>query len=218
MARIDFSYLQIGHVPLLLIVLYYALILFAAFVHLRRPILKRGLCTALAMAVLVLPGPDEMAADPPRPPASDLSRRRARPSHPGRNCPAQTNLLFDAGSLYGKDVGARIVIPSWTTSESAVCTPSSPSHHDVDHINGIPEVVDLRRVDRVYLGDTFFDQSPTAADDGASDCSTWRQAASKSSTSRRRSRRPRTGPQCSGPPRTPQRGSSSAKTTSPSSA
>jgi competence protein ComEC len=35
MAWIDFSYLQIGHVPLLLIVLYYTLILFTAFVYLR---------------------------------------------------------------------------------------------------------------------------------------------------------------------------------------
>ena len=46
MAKIDPSYILIGHVPLVLILLYYALILVAAFIHLRRPVVKRGpLCT-----------------------------------------------------------------------------------------------------------------------------------------------------------------------------
>ena len=53
MAQIDFSYLQMGHVPLLLIVLYYFLIFFVAYVHLRRPLLKRSLCLVLVLLVVV---------------------------------------------------------------------------------------------------------------------------------------------------------------------
>ena len=80
--------------------------------------------------------------------------------------PGTMNILFDAGSMYNKRRrGADRRCPSWTTSESAVCMPSSPSHHDMDHINGMPEVVDLRRVDRVYLGRHVLRQSQTAADD-----------------------------------------------------
>jgi competence protein ComEC len=36
------------------------------------------------------------------------------------------------------------------------------SHHDIDHINGVPEVVDRRRVDHVYADDTFLVRSQTS--------------------------------------------------------
>jgi competence protein ComEC len=159
MAWADFSYIQIGHVPLWLIVLYYALILFAAFAHLRRPILKRGLCAALAVAVIV--------------PVGFLKWQRTCRDCLSLTCldvghgqailaqlPGTTNLLFDAGSLYNKDIGARIVVPFLDYSGIGRLHAIVASHHDVDHINGIPEIVDLRRPDCAYLGSTFFDQSP----------------------------------------------------------
>jgi competence protein ComEC len=159
MARIDFSYLQIGHVPPLLIVLFYVLILFAAFVHLRRPIFKRGLCTILALMLVI--------------PLGIMKWQRTHRDHLSLTCldvghgqailaqlPGTTNLLFDAGSLYGKDVGARIVVPFMDYIGIGRVHTIIASHHDVDHINGIPEVVDLRPVDRVCLGDTFFAQPP----------------------------------------------------------
>jgi competence protein ComEC len=160
MAWADFSYIQIGQVPLWLIVGYYALILFAAFAHLRRPVLKKGLCTALALVVIV--------------PLGFLKWQRTHRDHLRLTCldvghgqailaqlPGTTNLLFDAGSLYNKDIGARIVTPFLDYIGIGRLHAIIASHHDVDHINGIPEIVDLRRVDRVHLGDTFFDQSPT---------------------------------------------------------
>jgi competence protein ComEC len=159
MAQIDFSYIQIGHVPLLLIVLYYALILFAAFVHLRRPVLKRSLCLALALMVVL--------------PLGWMKWQRTYRHQLVLTCldvghgqailaqlPGTTNLLFDAGSLYGKDVGARIVTPCMDYLGLGRLHAIIAGHHDVDHINGIPEVVGLRPVERVYLGDTFFAPSP----------------------------------------------------------
>ena len=159
MAWVDFSYIQIGHVPLLLIVLYYALILFAAFVHLRRPIVKRGLCVALALVVIVPLGFlkwQRTHRDDLRLTCLDVGHGQAILAQ----LPGTTNLLFDAGSLYNKDIGARIVTPFMDYSGIGRLHAIIASHHDVDHLNGIPEVVDLRRVDRVYLGGTFFDQSP----------------------------------------------------------
>jgi competence protein ComEC len=159
MAQIDFSYLQIGHVPLLLIVLFYGLILFVAFVHLRRPAVKKGLCAALALMIVV--------------PLVSLKWQRTRRDHLSLTCldvghgqailaqlPGTANLLFDAGSLYGKDVGARIVVPFMDYAGIGRLNAIVASHHDVDHVNGIPEVVDFRRVNHVYLGDTFFSPSP----------------------------------------------------------
>jgi competence protein ComEC len=159
MARIDFSYIQIGHVPLLLIVWYYALILFAAYVHLRRPILKRGLCTLLALMLVLSLGymkwqrthRDRLSLT-----CLDVGHGQAILAQ----FPGTANLLFDAGSLYNKDVGARIVTPFMDYIGIGRLHAIIASHHDVDHINGIPEVVDFRTVDRVCLGDTFFTQSP----------------------------------------------------------
>ncbi len=161
MARIDVSYLQIGHVPLPLIVLYYALILFAAFIYLRRPVLKRGLCAALALMVVL--------------PLGLMKWQRTHRNHLSLTCldvghgqailaqlPGTMNLLFDAGSLYGKDVGARIVVPFLDYAGIGRLHGVIAGHHDVDHINGIPEVVGLRPVERVYLGDTFFTESATS--------------------------------------------------------
>jgi competence protein ComEC len=159
MAKIDFSYIQIGHVPLLLIVLFYALILFAAFGHLPHPMLKRGLCIALALTIVI--------------PLGLMKWQRTHRDRLSLTCldvghgqailarlPGTTNLLFDAGSLFGKDVGARIVIPFMDYVGIGRLHAIVASHHDIDHINGIPEVVSFRRVNRVYLGDTFFAQSP----------------------------------------------------------
>jgi competence protein ComEC len=161
MAQIDFSYLQIGHVPLLLIVLYYALVLFVAFVHLPRPALKKGLCAALAVMIVV--------------PLVSLKWQRTYRNHLSLTCldvghgqailaqlPGTTNLLFDAGSLYGKDMGARIVVPFMDYAGIGRLHAIVASHHDIDHLNGIPEVVDFRRVNHVYLGDTFFAPSSTS--------------------------------------------------------
>jgi len=155
MARLDFSYVLIGHVPLLLIVLYYILILFAAFVYLRRPLLKTGLCTALALMLLV--------------PLGVLKWQRTHRNHMRLTCldvghgqailaqlPGTTNILFDAGSLYGRDIGARVVVPFLDYLGIGRLQAIVASHHDLDHINGIPEVADLRHVGGVYLDDTFF--------------------------------------------------------------
>jgi competence protein ComEC len=161
MARLDFSYLQIGHVPLLLIAFYYGSILFVVFVHLRRPVLKRSLCTALVMLLVV--------------PLGLMKWQRTHREYLSLTCldvghgqailaqlPGTTNLLFDAGSLYNKDVGARIVLPCLDYLGLGRLDAVVASHHDVDHINGIPEVVGLRPVGRVYLGDMFFAPAPAS--------------------------------------------------------
>jgi competence protein ComEC len=161
-ARIDFSSTLIGHVPLVLVLLYYALVLFVAFVYLRRPVLKTVLCAAMT-AVLLLS-------------LVSMKWHRTHRDHLSLTCldvghgqavlvqlPGTSNILFDAGSMYVNDVGTRVVLPCLDYLGISRLHAIVLSHHDIDHINGVPEVVDRRRVDRVYVGDAFLAQAQTAA-------------------------------------------------------
>ncbi len=158
MAEIDLSYILIGQVPVLLILLYYALILFTAFVHLRRHTVKRALCTAMLLMLLV--------------PLGVLKWQRTYRNHLSVTCldvghgqailarfPGMMNVLFDAGSLYGSDIGTRIVLPFLDHEGIGRLHAVVVSHRDIDHINGLPEVVDRRSVDRVCLDETSFTES-----------------------------------------------------------
>ncbi len=162
MARVDFSYLQVGHVPLLLIVFCYLLVLFVIFAHLRRPVLKTSLCTALVVLLVIPLGLTKWQ----RTHRDDLCLTCLDVGHGQAilaQLPGTTSLLFDTGSLYGKDVGARIVIPCLDYLGLGRLDAIVASHHDVDHIDGIPEVVGFRPVGRVCLGDTFFAPEPGSA-------------------------------------------------------
>jgi len=55
-ARLDIGQILIGHVLLELIILYYCLILFTAFVYFRRPLLKKAICTSMALTIIVFLG------------------------------------------------------------------------------------------------------------------------------------------------------------------
>jgi len=153
-AAIDFSSTLTGHVPLALVVLYYVLILFAAFVSLRRPALKRALCTGM---VLVLLGS-----------LSVMKWQRTHRDHLSLTCldtghgqavlvqlPGTSNILFDAGSMDVSDIGTRAVLPYLDYIGINRLHAVILSHHDIDHINGVPEVVDRRRIDHVYADDPF---------------------------------------------------------------
>jgi competence protein ComEC len=160
-ARIDFSSTLIGHVPLVLILLYYALVLFATFVYLKPPLLKRGLCAVMAIVLLCSLGL--------------MKWHRTHRDHLSLTCldvghgqailvqlPGTMNILFDAGSMYISDVGTRVVLPFLDYIGVSRLHAVVLSHHDIDHINGVPEVVDRRRVDHVYAGDAFLAQAQTA--------------------------------------------------------
>jgi competence protein ComEC len=158
MAAIDPFYLLIGRVPLVLILLYYALVFFAAFVHLRRPLVKRVVCSALLLVLLTSLG--------------TMKWQRTHRSYLSLTCldvghgqaivvrlPGTTNVLFDAGSLYGADVGTRVILPYLDYEGIGRLHAVIVSHRDIDHINGLPEVVNRRPVHCVYFDHTSFTQS-----------------------------------------------------------
>jgi competence protein ComEC len=72
--------------------------------------------------------------------------------------PGKANVLFDAGSLYGNDIGTRIVSPYLDYIGIRKLDTVLISHNDTDHINGIPEVVENCNVRSAYANNAFFDK------------------------------------------------------------
>ncbi|MHC4619952.1 MAG: DNA internalization-related competence protein ComEC/Rec2 [Planctomycetota bacterium] len=158
LARLDISQLLIGHVPLTLIVLYYCFIIFTTFANLRRPLIKRVVCAALVLPVVILlittkwqrTHRDNLVMT-----ALDVGHGQAILAR----LPGTTNILFDAGSLHKSNVGRRIVIPFLNYAGIDKIHAIIISHNDIDHTNGIPEIAEHCDVAAVYAGDEFFSKA-----------------------------------------------------------
>ncbi len=159
-ARLDISQILIGHVPLALIILYYCLILFTAFVYFRRPLLKKAICTAAVLTIIVFLGVTKWQRthrDGVILTCLDVGHGQAILAQ----LPGQVNILFDAGSLYIHDIGRRAVAPFFDYSGISKIDAIIISHNDVDHINGIPEIVEHCNVGQIYANDAFLSTSDT---------------------------------------------------------
>jgi competence protein ComEC len=71
--------------------------------------------------------------------------------------PGKANMLFDAGSLSRSDVGRRIVVPFLNYMGISNIDAIVISHNDIDHINGIPEIVESCEVDHIYANEAFIE-------------------------------------------------------------
>ncbi len=156
----DVNCILIGHVALWVVVLYYGLVLFTRFGRTRHPSLKRALCVALSLTLVGYIGV--------------LKWQRTHRDHLTMTCldvghgqalllqlPGTKSILFDAGSMYQSDIGSRIVLPFLDYMGLGRLHAIAISHNDIDHINGIPEIVDRRRVEHIYANGAFFAQIET---------------------------------------------------------
>jgi competence protein ComEC len=155
-AHLDISQILIGRVPLILIVLYYCLIVFAGFVYFRRPLINKAVCTVMILTLVFGLGA--------------MKWQRTHRNNLVITCldvgngqaifaqfPGQANVLFDAGSLHRSDIGRRIITPFLNYIGTNKIDAVIISHNDTDHINGIPEVIEHCKVNAVYANDDFFD-------------------------------------------------------------
>jgi len=157
-AHLDISQILIGHVPLALIILYYCLIVFADFVYFRRPLAKKVICTAMLLAIIVFLGAtkwqrthrDNLVIT-----CLDVGHGQAILAQ----LPGKANVLFDVGSLHKSDIGRRIVAPFLDYAGINKIDAIIVSHNDIDHINGIPEVIEHCKLGGVYANDNFFDKA-----------------------------------------------------------
>jgi competence protein ComEC len=154
-ARIDFSQALLGHITIWLIVFYYCTILFAAFVRFNRPLLQKVVSVTMVSAIIIFLGITKWQ----RTFRDDLVLTCLDVGHGQAilaQFPGKANILFDAGSLQRADVGSRVINPFLDYSGISRIDAVVISHNDVDHINGIPEVVGHCKVGHVYANDAFF--------------------------------------------------------------
>ncbi len=157
-AHLDISEILIGQVPLALIILYYCFVLFAGFVYFKRPLIKKVICTAMFLAMVVFLG----AAKWQRTHRDNLVITCLDVGHGQAifaQLPGKANLLFDAGSLYKSDIGGRIIAPFLDYAGINKIDAIIISHNDIDHINGIPRTAEHCEVGEVYANKVFFDKA-----------------------------------------------------------
>ena len=153
----DISQILIGRVSLMPVVLYYCLIIFTGLVYFRRPMIKRVICVFMLCSIIIYLG----ALKWQRTYRDDLVITCLNVGHGQAilaRLPGKANVLFDAGSLHGNDIGTRIVSPYFDYIGIRKIDALIISHNDTDHINGIPEVVENCDVRSVYANNSFFDR------------------------------------------------------------
>jgi len=153
-ASLDISQILIGHVSLTPVILYYSFILFAAFVYFRHPLLKKAICTAMVLAIIIFLGITKWQ----RIYRNNLILSCLDVGHGQAilaQLPGKANVLFDAGSMHRNDIGRRIVAPFLDYSGINKIDSIIISHNDIDHINGIPEIIKHCEVKGVYANDAF---------------------------------------------------------------
>ena len=153
-ASLDFSQILIGHVPLVLILFYYCVIIFVGFVYFRRHQLKKVICTVMFITLIVF----LVSIKWQRIYSDDLVITFLDVGH-GQSIftrfPGKTKFLFDAGSRSRSDIGRRVVNPFLDYSGITKIDSIFISHSDTDHVNGIPEVVEHCNVGCVYASNDF---------------------------------------------------------------
>ncbi|MHC4394807.1 MAG: ComEC/Rec2 family competence protein [Planctomycetota bacterium] len=157
-AHLDISQILIGRVSPVLIIFYYCLILFAAFVYFRRPLIKKVVLVVSISAIIIFLG----AVKWQRTHRNNLIVTVLDAGHGQAilaQLPGTTNILFDVGSLHAGNIGSRTVMPFLTYNGINRLGRIIISHNDVDHINGIPEIAESCRVDGIYANNAFFSKA-----------------------------------------------------------
>ncbi len=160
LARVGVSQILIGRVSLAPVLLYYGFIGFAGFAVFRRPFVKRTVVMAAIPVMVIYLGAAKWQPSQ----RGDLVMTCLDVGHGQAillRLPDGENVLFDAGSLHRADIGARIVAPYLEHAGIDKIDAIIISHNDVDHINGIPEIVKRCEVEDVYANDAFFDETDT---------------------------------------------------------
>ncbi|MFH1614941.1 MAG: ComEC/Rec2 family competence protein [Planctomycetota bacterium] len=154
-AGLGISEILVGSIPLSLVLLYYALILLMRFFHPRRRFLRTAACVGIAIILSVS--------------LFGVKWRQKHRDYLAVNClavghgqailvemPEGSNILFDAGSVTQHNCGAAVVVPFLRSKGLNAIETLFISHNDIDHINGIPEIAALCKVNTICANKAFF--------------------------------------------------------------
>jgi competence protein ComEC len=154
-ASLDISGILIGRTNGAAVLLFYGLIVFAFFFRLRHPTLKKVICAAAVLALVAMLGlPKWQRAHSNRLVVTTLDVGHGQTIL--AELPGGTNILFDAGSLSRNDIGTRVVVPFLQYSGIGKLDAVIISHGDIDHMNGLLEILDDCPAGVIYSNDIFF--------------------------------------------------------------
>jgi competence protein ComEC len=153
-AGLNISEILVGKTSNWTIVLYYALIVFVVFFRLQQRFIRKAVC---ATTIILLAG---MVAMPwwQRTYRNCLTLTVLNVGHGQAmlaELPDGESILFDAGSLSKNDIGTKIVSPFLQYIGRGKINAVIISHGDIDHINGLPEVLDQSPTKAVYASKAF---------------------------------------------------------------
>ena len=168
----DISGVLIGEVSVVVILCYYFFILFIRFGYLRKHRVKNIICTVTAAAIFISLGITKYQRTYRR----DLEITCLSVGH-GQAIfialPGRKKFLFDAGSLSTKNCGQRIVLPFLRNKGISTLDGIILSHDDIDHINGVPEIVSGCTIRGVYANTAILEEAKTLSTAGyLDDCIT----------------------------------------------
>jgi competence protein ComEC len=148
-AQYDFSQIVIGKVPLIIIAGFYVFLILLRFWHAPKPLLRKTVLVSMAVAIVFSLITIKHASKR----SGDLELTCLDVGHGQAIAvffPDGTNILFDTGSLSAKNCGASIVVPFLQTKGISKLDAIIASHEDIDHINGIPEVISRYKTASVF--------------------------------------------------------------------
>lgn len=153
-ASIDNLQVHVGRIGVWLVVCYYVWLVLGRFWYRRRKGLKkvvmRMLFAILAVSVFVTMY-EPFARSKLRVTCLDVAHGQAIVAQ----LAGGRNVMFDAGSLMKSNCGGRVVNPFLQAMGIGKLDAMFLSHDDVDHINGVPEIVGSCKVSNVFVNDGF---------------------------------------------------------------
>lgn len=153
-ASIDNLQVHVGRIGVWLVICYYVWLILGRFWYCRRKGLKktvmRVLFTILAVSVFVTMY-EPFARKKLRVTCLDVGHGQAIVVQ----LAGGRNVLFDAGSLMRSNCGQRVVNPFLQAMGIGKLDAIFLSHDDIDHINGVPEIVGSCKVSNVFVNNGF---------------------------------------------------------------
>lgn len=161
LAQWDILALTVGRAALWVILLYYAWLLGICLMPPRRK--SRQFLAAFGVLVILF---SVAAAKLQRSFSKDLTLTCLSVGHGLAvvgQLPGGRTFLFDGGSISVKNPGSRILVPYLNYRGIDTLDAVILSHGDLDHYNGLPEVMESIRVKSIYVNPGFLDKALTSS-------------------------------------------------------
>ena len=160
---LDVSTIRIGHICAAPVLLYYTLLMLAMFAPFQRPAVRKVVYVTLAAVLVAWVGWTKWQHTH----RSDLRLTCLDVGHGQAivaKLPGSKTILLDAGSMYRPGIGSRIVNPFLDYCGLSRLDAVIVSHADIDHINGLPEVLHHCRASSAYADLRHTAPGPSKAD------------------------------------------------------